>query len=243
MLWAPSQSSSGFSRRRSSLPGTRTASAACGSTGSPRNASAAATARPRFDPESTSTRAAPSALASGSHSGSPRTTTAPGATTASFSAAIASRVVPSTSVWSSATLVRTTTGAAEDVRRVVAAAEPCLDDRDVDLSRRELGERGGGEHLELRRPRRVRADPGERRLEVGRLAVDLDALRPAAHVGRDVGADAEPGRAQQRRAHQRRGRLAVRPDDVDRPERRAAARRAPRAARASDRARTPPAKA
>ena len=33
----------------------------------------------------------------------------PGCTTASFSAAIASRVSPSTSMWSSATLVRTTT--------------------------------------------------------------------------------------------------------------------------------------
>ena len=40
---------------------------------------------------------------------------------------------------------------AEDVRRVVAAAEPRLDDGDVDLRRRELGQGGGGEHLELRR--------------------------------------------------------------------------------------------
>src|SRR4051794_27837324 len=41
--------------------------------------------------------------------GLPRTTVQPGCTTASFSAAIASRVSPSTSMWSSATLVRTTT--------------------------------------------------------------------------------------------------------------------------------------
>ena len=41
--------------------------------------------------------------------------------------------------------------AAEDVRRVEAAAEPGLDDGDVDVTHRELGERRGAERLELRR--------------------------------------------------------------------------------------------
>ena len=50
-------------------------------------------------------------------------------------------------------------------------------------------------------------------------AVDLDPLRPAAHVRRDVRADAQPRRVEQRRAHQRRRRLAVRADDVDRGKR------------------------
>ena len=45
----------------------------------------------------------------------------PGWTTASFSAAIASRVSPSTSMWSSATLVRTTTRVS---RTFVASCRP-----------------------------------------------------------------------------------------------------------------------
>ena len=49
---------------------------------------------------------------------SPSTTVAPGCTTASFSAAIASRVSPSTSMWSSATFVSTTTR----VRRTFVAS-------------------------------------------------------------------------------------------------------------------------
>ena len=39
----------------------------------------------------------------------------------------------------------------EHVRRVVAAAEPGLDDGDVDLLRGELGKGRGGQHLELGR--------------------------------------------------------------------------------------------
>ena len=76
---------------------------------------------------------------------------------------------------SSETFVRTTTGASSDVRRVEPAAEARLDDRDVDAARGELGERGRGEHLELRRADRlgVRPDPLERALEVGVGAVDL----------------------------------------------------------------------
>ena len=48
------------------------------------------------------------------------------------------------------------------------------------------------------------------------VAVDLDPLGPAADVRRDVRADAQPRRAEQRRDHQRGRRLAVRADDVDR---------------------------
>ena len=61
---------------------------------------------------------APFARADSSHSGSPSTTTRPAGTTASFSAAIASRVSPSTSMWSSATFVSTTTR----VRRTFVAS-------------------------------------------------------------------------------------------------------------------------
>ena len=39
----------------------------------------------------------------------------------------------------------------EHIRRVVAASEPRLHDRDVDVRLRERGERGGGDDLELRR--------------------------------------------------------------------------------------------
>ena len=50
----------------------------------------------------------------------------------------------------------------EDVRRVEAAAEAGLDDGGVDLPRGELGERGGRQHLELRRARGVRPHARER---------------------------------------------------------------------------------
>src|SRR3954471_4440688 len=108
-LWAPSQISSGASPRRSSRPGSSTSCAACGSTSAPRYASAAATASARLLAPDVTTSAAPFARASSSHSPCPRTTVDPGCTTASFSAAICSRVSPSTSMWSSATLVSTTT--------------------------------------------------------------------------------------------------------------------------------------
>ena len=71
--------------------------------------------------------------------------------------------------------------AAEDVRRVEPAAEPRLDDGDVDAARGELGERRGAQRLELGRALRLRlrADARERRLEVGRLAVDrIRSLQP-----------------------------------------------------------------
>ena len=104
----------------------------------------------------------------------------------------------------------------EHVRRVVAAAEPGLDDGDVDPARRELGERSRREHLELRRSGGVRADARERGVEVCVCAVDLDPLRPAAHVRRHVRADVEPLGPEQLRSQERRRRLPVRADDVDR---------------------------
>ena len=113
------QISRGSSLRRSSRPaaGPRT----CPSTGRPRNASAAAIAIARLLWPATTTCSAPFSRASPSHSGSPTTTVAPGWTTASFSAAIASRVVPSTSVCSRRDVGQHLDRRAEDVRRVVAA--------------------------------------------------------------------------------------------------------------------------
>ena len=104
----------------------------------------------------------------------------------------------------------------EHVRRVVAPAEACLDDRDVDLLARELGERRRGQHLELRRALGVRPDARDRHLEVGVEAVELDPLRPGAHVRRDVRAHVQALGAEQRGCQERRRRLAVRADDVDR---------------------------
>ena len=106
---------------------------------------------------------------------------------------------------------------AEDVRRVEAAAEAGLDDRDVDLARRELGERGGADRLELGRALRLRLRPDarDRRLEVGLCAVDRDPLGPRADVRRDGRADRQTLGEEQRLDRPRRGRLAVRADDVD----------------------------
>ena len=81
----------------------------------------------------------------------------------------------------------------EHVRRVVPAAEAGLDDGDVDLARGELGERGGRQHLELRRARRVRPDARERRLEVG--------------VARRRPGSAPPSRARAARCRRRRAAL------------------------------------
>ena len=135
------------------------------------------------------------------------------ATTASFSAAIASRVVPSTSVCSSATFVSTTTRRAEHVGRVVAPAEPGLDAANVDAARGELGEappRSAPRTASRRRPRRrdgpVRAPARSRRRSV------VEPLGPAADMRRDVRA----GRRSCERCGARRRRLAVRADDVDR---------------------------
>ena len=79
----------------------------------------------------------------------------------------------------------------EHVGRVVAPTEPRFDDGDIDLLRRELGEGGGGQHLELRGAVGVRPDTREGLVEVGVGSVDLDPLRPAADMGRDVGPDSQ----------------------------------------------------
>ena len=98
----------------------------------------------------------------------------PSWTTASFSAAISSRVSPRTSVCSSADVREQDDVRAEDVGRVEPAAEPRLDDRDVDVAPRELRERGRADRLELRRLLRLGLGPdaSDRRLEVDLLAVD-----------------------------------------------------------------------
>ena len=83
---------------------------------------------------------------------------------------------------------------AEDVRRVEPAAEPGLDDGDVDVAGRELGERGRADRLELGRLLRLGLGPdaSDRRLEVGLLAVDRIRSAQPADVRRDCRADREP---------------------------------------------------
>ena len=70
----------------------------------------------------------------------------------------------------------------EDVRRVEPAAEPGFDDGDVDAALGEVGERRGGQHLELRRADRfgVGAHAGDRALEP--VGVGLEPLAPAGDV-------------------------------------------------------------
>jgi len=82
----------------------------------------------------------------------------------------------------------------EDVGRIQSAAQAGLHHRDLDSGRGELGERGGGQHLELRRPEPLGGGPRplERLLEVGVLAVHLHPLRPAADMRRGVGPHAQP---------------------------------------------------
>ena len=116
---------------------------------------------------STTTLPAPFSRASRSHSGSPSTTVAPGWTTASFSAAIASRVSPSTSMWSSATFVSTTTR----VRRTFVASwrppSPASTTATSTLGVGEREQRGGGQRprtasRRARRPAAARARPRAR---------------------------------------------------------------------------------
>ena len=138
----------------------------------------------------------------------------------------------------------TTTGAREHVRRVEPPAEAGLDDGGVDAAVGELRERGRGQRLELGRaePLGRRADAGDRALEPARRR--CRAARASRTRAGDVYAPTRsPSAREQRRGHPRRRRLAVRADDVDRREASAAGRRARRAARASGRARTPPATA
>ena len=83
---------------------------------------------------------------------------------------------------------------ADDVRCVVPAAEPCLDDGDVDACLGERVEGGGGDRLELRRIDALGcgANARQRRGQVGRRAVDPDPLAPRPHVGRERCPDGEP---------------------------------------------------
>src|SRR6478752_3016601 len=66
------------------------------------------------------------------------------------------------------------------VGRVVAPTEPGLDDRNVDMGIGERREGGGADRLELGRVDTLcrRANAGERRQKVGRVAVDPDPLAP-----------------------------------------------------------------
>ena len=144
-LWAPSQISS-VSPRRSKRPGSSTLGGV-GSTARPRKDSAAQ----RPGPTTSRRRHELAPIPARRRRGCARLKTA------SFSAAICSRVSPRTSVWSSADVREHDDARVEHVRRVEPAAEPRLDDGDVDLRCRELGERGGGHHLELGRAERSAA--------------------------------------------------------------------------------------
>ena len=120
----------------------------------------------------------------------------------------------------------------EHVGRVVAPAEARLHHRDLDPALGELGERRGGQQLELRhalaaRQRAVDLDRrGGRALDGGaervRLDVgvaDADALGEGRQVRREVGARAHAVGVEDRRRHADGRALAVRADDVDRAER------------------------
>ena len=147
-----------------------------------------------------------------------KTTIASSGATASFSVAIASSVSPRTSVCSSPTFVEQDDTRAQDVRRVVAAAETRLDHGGVNLCIREGCQRCRGHDLELRRAEllRRRADPSDGSFEVGLGAVHPDSLAPGRNVWRDRRADGESLREQELLDGHRRGRLSVRTDDVDR---------------------------
>ena len=110
-------------------------------------------------------------------------------------------------------------GRVEDVRRVEAAAEPGLDDGGVDFALGEVCERGGRERLELRRGDGLRGGAHARDRSLERVRVGVEALVPAAHVRRRVRADGQAVHAEQLGDRARRRRLAVRADDVHRPER------------------------
>ena len=143
------------------------------------------------------------------------------------------------------TFVRTTTGASSTL---VASSRPPsagLDDGRLRLRGGELGERGGGQHLELRRADGLGggAHAAERRFEIGRLPFTWIRSRQPVDMRGRVRADRLPSRREQRLAHPRRRRLSVRTDDVDGPERVLRIAELARAAAAFARGRTPPARA
>ena len=163
--------------------------------------------------------------------------------TASFSRAIASRLSPRTSVCSSPTFVRRTTGASRTFVASSRAAEAGFDRGHVDALGGELGQRRRRQRLELRRadaarlppacdptrarspPRRCRAAPPSPR-RGATCTRRLAALPPAAARR----SSASPSTS---RSYRRRGRTGMR----------APGGRAPRAAHACGRGRTPPATA
>ena len=155
--------------------------------------------------------------------------------------AISSSVSPSTSVCSSPTFVRSTTRVREHVRRVVAPAEPRLDDGDVDPGCGELGERRRGDDLELRRAelprrRRGRARPPPRSPPRRRPP---GCARPSRRrAARSSSRPTRPSESSSCSIVTRRRRLAVRARRRGSRDTRAAGRRARRAARACGRARS-----
>ena len=108
---------------------------------------------------------------------------------------------------------------AKHVRRVVPPAEPGLDDGDVDAGVGEGGERGSGDDLELRRLRAPRP-PAVRDATAASKSASCPSRRirslQLATCGEIVAPDREPVGEKQLLDRDRRGRLAVRPDDVDR---------------------------
>ena len=100
----------------------------------------------------------------------------------------------------------------------MAAAEAGFDDGDVDAVGGELGQGGCREHLELRgsEPLRGRPHTTEGPLDVGVPLPHADALGPARDMGRRVTPGEQSLTRQNRRGRAGRGRLAVRPDHVDR---------------------------
>ena len=195
-LCAPSQISSGSSLRVSSRPGSETSSAACGSTSAPRNASAAATASARLLLPATITLPAPFARASSSHSASPRTTVHPGLHDGELLGGDRlARVAEHVHVVER-DVREHDDPRAQDVRRVVAAAEPRLDHGDVDLRLGECEERRRGDDLELRRVPRMRPHPRDGRVEVRLGAVDRGSARSSRErAARDTRRRAGPASA------------------------------------------------
>ena len=97
-------------------------------------------------------------------------------------------------------------------------AETGLDGSHVDAGFCKSRQGCGGEHLELRRLETLGVGPHtlDRRFEVGLFPADADPLAPSEHVWREIGADRQPGACEQRFDRAGHGRLAVRPDHVDR---------------------------
>ena len=179
-LCAPSQISSGASAHL--LEPARDASVGGGRVdGAAEDASDGGDARARHSSRPRRRRARRRRLRPPPPTRAPRATSvAPGVTTASFSAAIASRVSPRCSVCSSATFVSTTTGAARTFVASSRPPRPGLDHGDVDPGGRELRERRGRQHLELRRADAPPPPAGRARARLSR-----SASRPSTRIRSD----------------------------------------------------------